>query len=623
MVFQLDELLSINFFSELDRQFARFILRLSNSDSFDITLAALLVSNMTGRGNICLDIPLIAGKHIDDIPGKDEKIESKIMLPSEEKWIDALRHSIVVGRPYDYKPLILDDKGRLYLYRYWDYERFISDNIKERLIQDSSNVDYMLLSNGLDRLFPRSINDSPNWQRIAAFASVVRRFCVISGGPGTGKTSTVVKILALLLEQSSVLPDKPSIACAAPTGKAAARLKESIKQSCDSLNCSDDILCNIPEDTYTIHRLLGAIPGAPYFRYNANNPLPNDIVLVDESSMVDLALMSKLFQAVPLKSHLILLGDKDQLSSVEAGAVLGDICNTGNTHGFSTSFVAKVREVTGEELSCSGTRAGGPPVSDSLQVLHKSYRFMANSGIDAVSRAIRGGDSGLAVELLRQGGFSDIKIVDINASCSLSAILSGHVEKGYKSYLKEDSPEKAYSLFSRFTILCALRKGPFGVERINEIVEKILEEKGLIEPVNNWYNGRPVMVTRNDYGLRVFNGDVGLILPDRLENDKPRFFLPAYDGKIRKIPPFRLPEHVTVYAMTVHKSQGSEFDDVILLLPDRMNNVLTRELLYTAITRARKGVEIWGSDKIIVDMINNPTRRTSGLRDALWVGNRS
>ncbi len=316
-------------FSDLDRHFASFITRLSGIDSEELMLAALLASSRTASGDICVNIPEIAGKRFADVFGDASQ---SLCFPEYKTWLSILRESQVVGFPGDYRPLVLDDSGRLYLYRYWEYEQLLAQNITTRITGSPFAVDLNLLRDGLERLFPKDDNLQTDWQRVAACASAVRRFLVISGGPGTGKTSTVIKILALLLEQGLAKGQGHSIALAAPTGKAAARLKESIAVSLQSLNCSDEIKALIPAETFTIHRLLGTRVGSPYFRFNADNQLMHDIVVIDESSMADLPLMSKLFQAVPLSSRIILLGDRDQLASVESGAVLGDICDTGNKH---------------------------------------------------------------------------------------------------------------------------------------------------------------------------------------------------------------------------------------------------------------------------------------------------
>jgi exodeoxyribonuclease V alpha subunit len=618
MSIELDALCSQKFFTELDRRFALFIAELSDDKSPELMLTSLLVSTMTGRGHICVEIPAIAGSHLPDVIGEGDEISPSVcdvLLPSHQPWIDILRRSAVVGCPYEYKPLILDERGRLYLYRYWEYERQLAENITQRLSGKPDAIDLPLLEEGLNRLFPPGGEEGVDWQRVAALTAVIFNYCVISGGPGTGKTSTVIKILALLVEQAQSAGHNLHIALAAPTGKAAARLAESVREMRELLDCSDVIREAIPSESFTIHRLLGTVHGSPYFRHNIDNPLPHDVVVVDESSMADLALMLKLFQAVPMRSRLILLGDKDQLSSVEAGAVLGDICDTGNQHGYSESFRITIKDI-GNELIPEENEREEPPIADSIVVLRRSYRFGSTSGIGLVSSLIKSGDAEGAIGLLKEGRFEDIVINTVPTHHIFDSI-GEHIKIGYAPYLMAQSPDESFRNFSRFTILCALRQGPFGVQNINYLSERVLARAGLIRIEGDWYKGRPIMITRNNYELRLFNGDVGLMLQDDSDDMLATFFSSA-DGTLKRVLPLKLPEHETAFSMTVHKSQGSEFDHVLLLLPDRPSRVLTRELVYTAITRARRRVEIWGREDILRFAINNPTRRRSGLRDILW-----
>jgi exodeoxyribonuclease V alpha subunit len=614
MSFELNEFDKQNprLFTQLDIQFANFLQRLSGSQSAEVALASRLTSNLTGKGNICVNIPSLAGKDIFEVLGAENGEAGKFCLFGSDEWLAGLTGSGVVGKPGEKKPLIIDDAGRLYLYRYWQYEKKLADNIKARL-DYKNKINTSLLKHGIDNLF--SSEDDAE-QKIVTIAAVLNNFCVISGGPGTGKTSTVIKILALILQQAEEAGMTLEIAIAAPTGKAAARLKESIRNSRLSLKCSGKIIKMIPEDSFTIHRLLGTVRGSSYFRYNSENQLPYDVVIIDESSMADLALTSKLFEAVPVNSRLILLGDRDQLSSVEAGAVLGDICDTGREHSYTKKFFTLIKEIVPEITLPKKSGASEPPIADSITMLSRSYRFGSDSGIGKISRLIRNGEAEEAIRLLRSGKFTDI---------SLSGKIYGNIYhsvperilKGYSPYLKTGSIETALKLYSDFTILCALRKGPFGVEGVNLLVEDILIKERLISKEGRWYPGRPVLINQNDYEKMLFNGDSGIIMNDPGDGEI-YFFSSAADGAVRKLMPLKLPDHETAYAITVHKSQGSEFENVLLLLPDRFSPVLTRELLYTAITRAKKKVEIFGSENILRRMIENPTSRTSGLNDALW-----
>jgi exodeoxyribonuclease V alpha subunit len=604
----LDHLIQMDFISGLDIQFGRLMERLAGGEAPELFLAAALASKYQREGHICLDLSSVAGK-----PLPDDGVGA-LFYPELKEWLEAIRKSSVVGRPGEYRPLVLEGT-RLYLYRYWDYEKKLADILKRRTGGADLKVNLPLLKEGLDRLFPLNDPKETDWQKVAAYTSVLKKFCVISGGPGTGKTFTVAKILALLLEQAG--GERLKIALAAPTGKAAARLQDAIKSAKGGLNCTPQIKAAIPEEASTLHRLLKRFPDSPYFRHDAQNPLPADVVVVDEASMVALALISKLAQAVPPGARLILLGDKDQLASVEAGAVLGDICDTGNEHGFSLRFREAYHQLTGERIE-AGAESEKPDIRDSVVQLKKSFRFGASSGIGAVSRAINEGDGVRAGTFMKDEGYPDIQWRDLPRPDGLLRALKGRITGEFAGYLKATDPAETFSLFNRFRILCALREGPYGVLGINRLVESILRKEGLIRRDGPWYPGRPILITTNDYTLGLFNGDVGITLPHPEDPKQLRVFFPLSEKEFRRIPPLRLPEHETVFAMTVHKSQGSEFDRVLLFLPDRAVPVLTRELIYTGITRGKEKVEVWGSEEVFQEAISHRIERASGLRDALW-----
>lgn len=607
----LNRLYDSKILSELDNHFAGFIERISGSCVPEVLLAAALVSSYTRQGHICLELSRLEGKEL--LGENDDK--GPVVCPKLEAWLEQLRKSPVVGKPGEQKPLILDDRSGLYLYRYWDYQEKLATLIGRRISDNEEDIDDRLLKKGLDRLFGTGRAKDVDWQKIAAFASVKNRFCVISGGPGTGKTTTVANILALILDQPG--STNARIALAAPTGKAAARLQDAIKRAKDKLDCADGIKAAIPEEASTIHRLLGSIPGSPYFRHHLENRLPADVVVVDEASMVDLALLSKLVQALPVQAKLILLGDKDQLASVEAGAVLGDICDTGHVHGYSHGFCNNLKKVTGYEVQMQSNKKD-KAMQDCIVQLQKNFRFGGKSGIGAVAHAVNAGDAHLASILLSSGKHDDIERRDLPRPDALPGAIKDAIIEGFAGYLKAKNPSEIFRLFDRFRILCALRQGPYGVIFLNSIIEQILKDEGLIESDKIWYSGRPVMITSNDYNMRLFNGDVGIVMPDTGAGNDLRTFFPAADGSLRKFHPLRLPEHETVYAMTVHKSQGSEFDKVLLLLPDKDYPVLTRELTYTGITRAKESVKIWANEDVFRAAVSRRTERMSGLRDALW-----
>ncbi|WP_459815677.1 exodeoxyribonuclease V subunit alpha [Geotalea toluenoxydans] len=591
-------------FSHMDRHFAAFICRLASSDDKELWLAAALASQAVSNGNVCLDLMNVcqsaAGYEIDD----------------PAAWSTRLRKLPVVGAPGDFTPLVLDSANRLYLHRYWSYESDLARALL-RLADNKTVFDRELLREGMSRLFPTGNAGETDWQQLAALACVSRQITVIAGGPGTGKTSTVFRVLILLIEQAAA--GKCHIALAAPTGKAAARLGESITSARSRMPVSEHVLQQIPNQVTTLHRLLGHVPGSSRFKYNRDNPLPFDVVVVDEASMVSLPLMAKLVESLGETARLILLGDRDQLASVEAGAVLGDICNTGNSQRLSKAFRDLAEEVIGPGAAIEyADDADVHPLNDSIIVLRKSYRFGVDSGIGKLGRLVNEGNGAAALELLGGQKYPDLLFRENPGTEKLQEALAATITDGFRPYLMAKTAESAFASLADFRILCALRQGPFGTEAVNRLVTKVLAEKVLIRPHGRWYAGQPVMVTRNDYSLRLFNGDIGIILPDPAADKELRAFFTTADGSLRSILPLRLPEHETAFAMTVHKSQGSEFSRILLLLPDRHSEVLTRELIYTALTRAKTGVEVCGPGDVFVKSSARRTLRKSGLREALW-----
>jgi len=603
--------------TDIDVHFAKFITGLSKNDDPDIFLAAALASNATGNGDVYFDLASVAEKPL--LMGLED--EGTVKWPKLSRWLQKIRKSLVVGSPGDYRPLILDKKNRLYLYRYWDYEKKLSESIINRSGEDFRDLDITLLNDGLKRLFPQNTDNDFNWQMVAAYIAAFKRFCIISGGPGTGKTFTMAKILALLLELSG--KERLKILLAAPTGKAATRIAESINDAKKTLNSGPAIIEAIPSEAHTIHRMLKTIPGSPYFHHNHENPLDADVVVVDEASMIDLALMSKLLWAVPFDARLILIGDKDQLASVETGFVLGDICDRDNVHAFSGYFCKKFVEVTKQKIDLPvKEHKDKPGLYDCMVVLEKNYRFTGSSGIGELSRAVNRGETDKVLCMMKSS-HDQMFWKEISQPNDLSHFLAERVIKGYSDYLNTEDPYKALELFKKFKILCAVKIGSIGVNAVNRLTEQVLIREGLIEPdsssSNPWYKGRPVLITRNDYSLKLFNGDMGITMPapDSNRKDLYVYFL-GDSGELRWFLPYRLPEHETVYAMTVHKSQGSEFDNVLLILPERDYPVLTRELFYTGITRARKTVSIWATEDVLKTTISRKIERTSGLKYALW-----
>jgi exodeoxyribonuclease V alpha subunit len=611
----IDSLHAAGAISDLDRCFARLMARLADSRDGALALAAALVSRASSEGDICLDLARLAGSSIS-------AGESAFRCPDLEHWVSSLRKRAVVGAPGDWRPLVLNGT-RLYLYRHWEGEQDLVRFLRERSQVPAPGVDVALLREGLERLFPGG-NEEVNWQKVAAAVAVLKQFCVITGGPGTGKTTTVAGVLTLLMEQAKAQPIR--IALAAPTGKAAARLQEAIRESAARLCCSDGIRANLAGmEASTLHRLLGRRLATSSFDRDEEEPLPFDAVIVDEASMVSLQLLFRLARALPQSARLILLGDRDQLASVEAGAVLGDICGPERRRYYSRNLGKMIADASGATVQLAPEAQGRSPVGDCIVELTRNYRFDAESGIGELSRVIREGSPDEALSILKEGPRDDLGFRAVPKPRDLPRVLGDIVLAGYGDYMAGGTPAEVFERFNRFRILCALREGPYSVDILNESIQAILAGAGRLRPGRLWYEGRPVMVTRNDYGLRLFNGDVGIALSDAESGGALRIFFPAPDGAMRKFEPYRLPEHETVFAMTVHKSQGTEFDRVLLVLPEGDARVLNRELLYTGVTRARKRVDLWAGEEALRAAMSRRIERVSGLRDALWpegTGNR-
>ncbi|MGE5256620.1 MAG: exodeoxyribonuclease V subunit alpha [Hyphomicrobiales bacterium] len=598
-------------FSAYDLHFAKLVSRLGGAENRELALAAALVSRATGNGDVCLDLNFCEDRIFTESG-------AALSCPAVGRWIEALRESPVVGRPGERRPLVLDDGNRLYLYRYWEYESQLAAAILGRAGSPVESLDTGRLQAAIRRQFAGRTGSGTDWQMVAVATALLKRFAVITGGPGTGKTTTVAKLLAVWDELNEGRPARALLA--APTGKAAARLKESLRRGGVLLAQTPSGGATPTTEIFTLHRLLKPVAGTPFFHHHAGNPLPADLMIVDEASMVDLALMAKLADALPEEARLVLIGDRDQLASVEAGSVLSDICGRSRRPGFSLEFGSLIRQLTGQAVPIE---AGHEPLQDCIVELQTSYRFAAGSAIGELSRAVNRGDVQRAVEVLSEPGKDSVDWLEPPPGSAGSADLEEHVAAGYSTYPTEGNPAAILQELNRFKILCAHRSGINGVEAVNRLTERLLMRQGRVRihtrSASPWYSGRPVLVTQNDYSLGLFNGDIGIALtdPDEGSENLAVFFMDAA-GKLRRFLPYRLPEHETSYAMTVHKSQGSEFEDVLLILPAKDSPVLTRELIYTALTRARQRITLCASRAVLETAVSRRIERTSGLRDALW-----
>lgn len=606
----LTDLCNRNVIQEIDLELCLFFKKKDPEVSDQILLAVCLLSYLYRQGDVCLFLPKYAGKAVFD---ENESSSSPVIAPELQDWIQTFSESSLVGKPGDFKPVIFNEPDRLYLHKLWTYEYELAEHLLKRGRSKSFEINKPLLADGMKRLFP-SNGSEIDWQQLAAALSVKNLLSVISGGPGTGKTSTVVRILALLLEQAESKSEKLNIALAAPTGKAAARLKDSILLAKEELPVSDKIRCAIPDQTMTLHQLLGAGKHTSKFKFHKEKPLPYDLIIVDEASMIDQALMYKLMDALLSDTRLILLGDKDQLASVEAGSVLGDICDI--DHNRLSKETANWLSELYPSVSGVSVTESPKPLTDNITLLTESYRFDSESGIAQLAESINSGEADGALKLLENPEVNDVHSVTVPDQSALKRLLEEKVVHSFEKVIQSNSVKEAMAIFNSFRLLSAHRKGPLGVEFLNNFAEKLLQGQGLISKYQQWYSGRPVIINENDYTLKLYNGDTGICLPD--ENGELKVFFER-EQSFRAVSPARLPGHSTAYALTVHKSQGSEFDEIVLILPNKYSKVLSRELLYTALSRARIKLTIAGNKSILSQGINTPLIRSSGLRDQLWL----
>ncbi|SJL82189.1 exodeoxyribonuclease V subunit alpha [Vibrio palustris] len=676
---------------QLDYQFARFIGQQAPDSSPLLIILVAALSAEVGRGHICLSLWDEHGQ-LTDIASKlgvfGEQTQAIQSAWLQGDWSTILADSsLVCDSGQESVPLIFDGQ-RLYLHRYWFYEVTLSARLHTLATPIAfSNKEQSALSERLNLLFARDyprlfsalsqVNsqierqklvmdyldvESPdsvewerveqclimakqaddlvdlehwvpqsaclNWQKVAAATALTRSFTVVSGGPGTGKTTTVTKLLAALLGQSV---DKAlTIKLVAPTGKAAARLTESIAKAVQRLPVEPELKALIPTQASTIHRLLGALPNSAEFRHHKKNPLHLDLLIVDEASMVDLPLMVKLVEALPTHARLVLLGDKDQLASVEGGAVLGDICHF-LAQGYSHEQGQRLASLTGFKALASTLPGERSPIADCLCMLQKSYRFNASSGIGQLAKAVNSGQGRHIDEVWRRD-FADISHYDLTRESYQQMLkLLVNEYRGYLSLVEQTfyddtqaiaMSNKARAVLEAFNgvrLLCAVREGDFGVTGLNYRIERALAARQLISVHDEmWYHGRPVMVTSNDHSLGLYNGDIGMCLRDEEDdNHRLKVYFELPDGQVKAVLPSRVPPHETAYAMTIHKSQGSEFAHTLMILPPDYSPILTRELIYTGITRAKSYLTLLCDDAVLKRGIKVRTQRASGLVEKL------
>ena len=583
--------------NDVHQQFASFF------KSETLQPYAYLVSKKLSEGHICLRL--------------DELDTEKENLPAYYKWngvVDLLKEKLVTSVEGINQPFVLHNK-RLYLQRYFNYETMILNRIMEFIaaekILEAERTDLL----NKHQSFIKGLFNSAgpegkiiaNWPLAAVITGILNNFTIITGGPGTGKTTTVAKILAILFMMDPGL----KVALAAPTGKAAARMAESLKKA--NLQVDAGITEKFQSmQPSTIHRLLNYVPDSPYFKHNRQNPLDYDVLIIDESSMIDVALFAKLLDAIGPKTRLILLGDKDQLASVEAGSLFGDLCQAQKSLNIFTEsragLINSFSELSSAQITQNSiAKKADHPLFQHIIELQYSHRFKSEEGIGNFSGALIQNDEEVIQSFLISG--ADLQVqVDMEYSQKLFE----DFVKGYEEYIREKDIKTALLKLNGLKILCAIRDGEQGLYALNRKVEKYLSERKLISLTNEFYEHRPILVSSNNYVLGLFNGDVGIIRKD--EKGVLKAWFEDSEGKIIPFIPGLLSSVETVYAMTIHKSQGSEFDRVMLVLPDVENiSILTRELVYTGLTRAKSRILLQGREAIILQAANVRVQRASGI----------
>lgn len=595
-------------------------IRLSNlaeADDDALRLGVAFAVRAPRLGHVCVDLATVRSTASSETD--TEADVDALPWPDGAAWLRAMAASPIVGEG---RPLHLSGT-QLYLDRLWVDQRLVASDLLARAARPVDDVAPEVLAEGLRRLFGGDV-DPDHLQPIAAAAAVRSTVSVIAGGPGTGKTTTVARVLALLDEMALATGrPPPRIVLAAPTGKAGARLEEAVREEAADMPIGEATRTRLLAlRGTTIHRLLGFSPAnRTRFRHNRENQLPDDVIVVDETSMVSLSLMARLLEAVRPDARLVLVGDPEQLASVEAGAVLGDIVGPAAQElCLGQAMRTRLREDTGYDVAEPPGASAQSPIGDGIVVLRYVHRH--GGAIAELARAIQAGDADEAIDVLGRQETNvewiDLDAEELGVTDGRGAIEAGAVTSGRAviEAATEGRADAALEALNGFRVLCAHRHGPEGVDGWTHQIEGWLARD--VEGFSTgpaWYVGQPLIITENDYSLGLYNGDIGVVVRDEDERMVAAF---ERGGAVTRVSPTRLAAVDTVYAMTVHKSQGSQFHTVAFLLPPSGSRLLTRELLYTAVTRAQERLIVVGGAASVRAAIERPISRASGLRQALW-----
>jgi exodeoxyribonuclease V alpha subunit len=607
------------YLSDLDIEFAAFIAR-HGADDDTVKLCAALASRQSRERHLCLDFDSLPV----DMP--------EISMPATQTVLERLQSHSSVGSGDALTPLVLDG-NRLYLRRHYLHERLIAREITARAVVRIP-CDETVSMQGLNALFPDTESDR-GWQKCAALNALMRGLSVITGGPGTGKTTVVVRVILLAMYEEMMRTGRiPSVALCAPTGKAAAHMFRSVSSAVKTLeaeSAKNPLIATIvshakdklPSEGITIHRLLGSRGRS--FVHGPDHRLPYDIIAVDECSMADAELFAQLLSSVDDRARLILLGDARQLSSVEAGSVMGDICESGDESPmYSAEYVEQAKQYAGISVDKKYQTNKKNGLYGSITSLTESRRFSDEGGIGKLASLVNAGKGKDALSFITSGDPA-CSLIDIGSDTTanpfkksgfrkiIDRMILSKWQNAYDSRLPQ--PLEFFTALQQFQFLCAVRKGPCGSVAVNLYIEELLDGAGCIHASGSAYHGMPVIITENDHGLKLYNGDAGILFKG---DEGVRACFPSVRGDMRSFIPLQISAWERAYALTIHKSQGSEYDHVAVLLPSADSPILTRELLYTAVTRAKKSVTVISRSDLFIEACSRKTVRNSGLGERLW-----